>query len=83
MIFITQEVYVFLAANASLRWLDNVSGVYLFQVSSLLIGQQCLGDFFIASHRLEDCANCLPKLEENGKYSAIQAASQSTFINTQ
>jgi hypothetical protein len=44
--FITQNVYVFLAVSASLRWLNNVSGVLLVQVSLLLIGQQVLGDFF-------------------------------------
>ncbi len=32
--------------NASLRWLNNVVGVYLVQVSLLLIGQQGLVDFF-------------------------------------
>jgi hypothetical protein len=37
---------VFLAVNASLRWLDNVSGVYLVQVSLFLIGQQGLKYFF-------------------------------------
>ncbi len=31
--------------NASLRWLSYVSGVYLLQVSLLLIGQQGLVDF--------------------------------------
>ncbi len=36
---------VFLAVNASLRRLINVSGVYLTQVSLLLIGQQGLVDF--------------------------------------
>jgi hypothetical protein len=36
---------VFLAVNASLRWL-NVVGVYKVQVSLLLIGQQGLGNFF-------------------------------------
>ncbi len=46
MIFITQEVYVFLAVNASLRWVNNVNGVYIVQVSLLLIGQQCLEHFF-------------------------------------
>jgi hypothetical protein len=30
----------FLAVNASLRWLNNVNGVYLIQVSLLLIIQQ-------------------------------------------
>ncbi len=37
---------VFLAVSASLRWLHNVSGVHLVQVSLLLIGQQGLGDFY-------------------------------------
>jgi hypothetical protein len=37
---------VFLAVNASLHWLNNVCGVYLTQVSLLLIGQQGLVDFF-------------------------------------
>jgi hypothetical protein len=32
--------------NASLHWLNNVSGVYLVQVSLLLIGQQGVGQFF-------------------------------------
>jgi hypothetical protein len=42
---VIQKVY-FLAVNRSLRWLNNVSGVYLVQVSLLLIGQQGLGHFF-------------------------------------
>jgi hypothetical protein len=37
---------VFIAVNASLRWLNNVVGVYLGQVSLLHIGQQGLVDFF-------------------------------------
>ncbi len=37
---------VFFTIDASLLWLNNVSGVYLFQVSLLLFGQQCLGHFF-------------------------------------
>jgi hypothetical protein len=41
---------VFLAVNARLRWLKNVVGVYLFQVSLLLIGQQDLVDFFRYRH---------------------------------
>ncbi len=52
---------VFLAVIAGLRWLNNVSGVYLIQVSLLLIGQQVLVYFLqvstLASHWLEDCAN--------------------------
>jgi hypothetical protein len=35
---------VFLAVNASLHWLNNVIGVYLTQVSLLLIGQLGLVD---------------------------------------
>ncbi len=37
---------ILLSVNASLCWLNNVSGVYIVQVSLLLIGQQSLGDFF-------------------------------------
>jgi hypothetical protein len=37
---------VFLAVNASLRWLNNGGDVYLIQVSLLLIGQKGLGHFF-------------------------------------
>jgi hypothetical protein len=44
----------------------------------------------LASHWLEDCANFTPTAEENDQHitatntlSAIQAASQSTFINAQ
>jgi hypothetical protein len=36
---------VFLAVNASTRWLNNVGGAYLVQVS-LLISQRGLGHFF-------------------------------------
>jgi hypothetical protein len=39
-------VHVFPAVNASLRWLNKVTGVYLVHVSLLLIGQQGLGHFF-------------------------------------
>ncbi len=37
---------VFLVVNESLRWLNNVSGMYLVQVSVPLIGQQGLEDLF-------------------------------------
>jgi hypothetical protein len=37
---------VFITDNASLAWLNNFVGVYLVQVSLLLIGQQGLGDLF-------------------------------------
>jgi hypothetical protein len=36
----------FLAVNASLHWRNNVSGLYLVQVSLFFIGQQGLGHFF-------------------------------------
>jgi hypothetical protein len=42
----TQKVYFF-AVNASLRRLNNFSGVNLIQVSLLFIGQQGLGHFFM------------------------------------
>jgi hypothetical protein len=64
---------VFLAINASLRWLNNVSGVYLVKVSLLLIAS---GAWDIppiptlASHWLDDCANFMPTQEENDQYSA-------------
>ncbi len=68
---------VFIAVNASLRWLSNVVGVYLVQVSLFLIGQQQgLGHFFRYRYRpllpiwLEDCENFTPTREENNKYSA-------------
>jgi hypothetical protein len=44
MILCTKSVC--LSINASLSWLNNVVGVYLVQVSWLLLGQQDLGDFF-------------------------------------
>jgi hypothetical protein len=83
---------LFLAFNASLHWLNNVSGVYLVQVSLLLIGQQGLGDFFsyrallsinwkivqILCQRLRKMINTAPTA-----LSTLQAASQSTFINEQ
>jgi hypothetical protein len=41
---------VFLPVNASLLWLNNVGGVYLVQVSLLLVGKQdlvlAIGPFF-------------------------------------
>jgi hypothetical protein len=37
---------ILISVNANLCWLNNVSGVYIVQVSLLLIGQQSLGDFF-------------------------------------
>ncbi len=51
---------VFIAVNASFRWLNTVRGVYLVKVSFILIGWQGLERLFLvsahASHCLEDCA---------------------------
>jgi hypothetical protein len=83
---------VFLVVNASLHWLNNVSGVYLVQVSLLLIGQRSSGHFFryrpllligwrivqILRHHRRKTTNTAPTA-----LSPIQAASQSTFINAQ
>jgi hypothetical protein len=61
---------VFLSGNVSLLWLDNVCGVYLVQVSLLLIDQQGLRDFFrFRPYWLEDCANFTPTPEESALYS--------------
>jgi hypothetical protein len=89
MIFLNAKT-VFLAVNTSLRWLNNVSGVYLTQVSLLLIGQQDVVHFFryrpllpigwlivqILRQRQGNTTITAPTT-----LSAIQAASQSTFIN--
>jgi hypothetical protein len=76
--FITQKVY------------NYVSGMYLVQVSLILIDQQGLGHFFryhrpllptswrILRERRRKKTNIVPTT-----LSAIQAASQSTFINAQ
>jgi hypothetical protein len=66
---------VFLMVNASFRWLNNVKGVCLVQLSLLLIGQSAvfgpsLQASALASHWLDDCANFMPKPEENSQYSA-------------
>jgi hypothetical protein len=89
MIYNSKNVLV--AVNASLRWLNNVVGMYLVQVSLLLIGQQGLVDFFrywpvlpigwrivqIIRQRLRKTASTAPTT-----LSAIQAASQCTIVNT-
>jgi hypothetical protein len=62
-------LYLFLAVNASLRWLINVVGFYLVQVFLLLIDQQSLLDFF-RYHWLENCANFTPTQEDINQYSA-------------
>jgi hypothetical protein len=51
-------------------------GVYFVQVSSIFIGQQgwdISSLSALASHWLEDCANCTQTPEENDKYSANHA----------
>jgi hypothetical protein len=80
---------VFLGDNASFRWLTNVVGVYLVQVSSLLIGHQGLGGQFfryrsllpiswrivqILRQRRRKTTNTAPTI-----LSKIQAASQSSL----
>jgi hypothetical protein len=76
----------------SLLWLNNVGGVYLIQVSFLLIGPQGLVDFFryrpllpigwrilqILRQRRRKTTNTAP-----AALSDIEASSQSTFINEQ
>jgi hypothetical protein len=83
---------VFLAVNASLYRLNNVSGVYLVQVSLLRIGQQGLVDFFwhrpvlpigwrivqILRQRRRITTNTAPT-----NLRVIQASSQSTSVNEQ
>ncbi len=82
---------VFLGVNASLRWLNIIIGVYLVQVSLLLIGSAGFGTFLqvsvLASNWLEYCANFTPTPEENETtntaptaLSAIQETSQSTLV---
>jgi hypothetical protein len=64
-IFLVDPMILFFAVNASLHWLNNVSGMYLVQVYLILVGQHAL-----ASYWLDDCANCTPMPEENDKYGA-------------
>jgi hypothetical protein len=60
---------VLLAVNARLSWLNNVTGVYLVQVSLLFIGQQGLRHFLhpigwrslqILRHRRIKTTNTVP-----------------------
>ena len=64
----------FLAVNASLRWLNNVTGVYLVRGFLAFNWSAGFGTFLqvsaLASNWLEDCANITPKQEENDQYSA-------------
>jgi hypothetical protein len=53
---------VVLAVNTSSRWLNNVSGVYLVQVSLLLIVQQSLGHFKQQANSLLSMHNYTPLL---------------------
>ncbi len=74
--------------NANLHWLINVSGVYLIQVSLLLIGQQGLGYFFRyrpllpIGWRIAQILRQRPRKSTNtapATLSAIQASSKSTL----
>ncbi len=81
----------FLAVNGRLCWLNNVTGVYLVQVSLILIGQQSLGHFFryLRLSPIDEIVKILRQLRRKAintaptTLSAIQSASQSTFINAQ
>jgi hypothetical protein len=77
-----------------MRWLNNVNGVYLVQVSLFLIDQQGFGHFFRYRLLLPIVWRIVQILRQrrgkNDQYSAtpttlsvIQASSQSTFINVQ
>jgi hypothetical protein len=88
MILLYNAKSVLLAVNASLRWLNNVSGVYLTQLSLLPIGQQHLVGFFryrpllpigwriVQILRQRQGTNTAPTT-----LSAIQADSKSAFMN--
>jgi hypothetical protein len=88
MILLHKKCTVFVTVKTRLSWLNNVSGVYLVQVSLLLIGQQGFERFF--KYRPFPCLS-LEMLHRRRKmtntvlttFNALQAASQSTFINTQ
>jgi hypothetical protein len=84
---------IFVVVNASLHWLNNLSGVNLIQFSLLLIGQQGLGHFIrywpLLLTGWRTCANFKPTPEKKKTntapttHSEVQASSQSTFINEQ
>jgi hypothetical protein len=65
---------VFIAVNASLRWLSNVTCVYLVNGFLALNWSVGFGTFLqvsaLASHWLEDCGNFTQTTEENDQYSA-------------
>jgi hypothetical protein len=80
---------IFLVVNASLRWLNNVSGMYLVQISLLLIGQQGLGNFLeyrgllpIGWRAVQIVRQHRRKMKSKAPTtrSAIQAASKFTFM---
>ncbi len=72
---------MFLPVKANLLWLNDVSDVYFVQVSLLLIGQQSLGTFLQISTLVSHWLDYRRKVTNTNTISAIQAASQSTFIN--
>jgi hypothetical protein len=87
--FMTQKVYFSRLMRVCVGF-SNVSGVYLTQVSLLLIGQQCLEDFFryrpllpIGSRIVQIVRQPRRKTKNTvpDTLSAMLAASQSIFIN--
>jgi hypothetical protein len=81
---------VFLAVNASLCCLNNVSGVHLVQVSLLLIGQQGLGHFFreqpwllIGRRTVHVVRQCQRKMSNAAPttHGAIQAEANSLLLH--
>jgi hypothetical protein len=84
MIYNSKNVLV--AVNASLRWLNNVVGVYLVQVSLLIISSGIGPCFPCIGWRIVQILRQRRRKTTNTAtttLSAIQAASQSTFVNTQ
>jgi hypothetical protein len=84
---ILERKSVYLPVNASLRWLNNIGGVYLTQVPCFLLVSRIwqissgIGPFFPFSGGLcKFYANAGGK-QQIHTFSSIQAASQSTFIN--
>jgi len=81
--FIMQKVYFSQLTRVCVGF-NNVSGVYLTQVSLLFIGQQCLEDFFRYRPMLPIGSRIVQIVRQprrKTKNTAILAASQSTFIN--
>jgi hypothetical protein len=64
-------VNVFLEVNTSLRWLNNVVGVYLVKFSFLLLVSMVWAFLQVAAPRwLDDFANFTPTPEQNYQYIA-------------